>query len=919
MPSSLDFNRDDTVFLIDGSGYIFRAYYAVRPLNSKKGVPTNAVYGFTSMLLKLLKEHNPKHIAIAFDTKGKNFRHDLYADYKANRPPPPEDLIPQFDLIHQVVDAFRIKRLVKSGYEADDLIGTMAAKVRAAGHPVVIVTGDKDFMQLVDDQVWLLDELRASKNGTEIFVDRDQVIQKFGVPPEQVVDVLALAGDTSDNVPGVRGIGEKTAVELISKYGSVENILKEAPNLAQKSRREKLIEGHDMALLCKKLVTICCDADLPVEMEDLKSEPPSKAELAELFEELNFKRLLQDPWIVNGTSQKPETEPSKSSSDEAIDRSKYLSVTTIEDLHKVIHELSKVKTFSIDTETDSLDAMNANLIGISLSWSKGKAAYIPVGHDFVSAPTQLSLIQVREVLSPVLADSSKKIIAQNAKYDRHVLSRAGFPDFCVGGDPMLASYILDADTQKHNLDDLSQRYLDHTNITYEEVCGKGKEQIPFSAVPIEKAVEYSGEDADVTFRLEEILEKNLKTAKLDKLYTDLELPLEEVLCDMEQTGVCIDTRLLKVMSVEFEHKLVALEKEAFEVAGSTFNLASPKQVSEILFQKLGLTSAKKTKTGESTDASVLEQLAHEHPLPKILLEHRLISKLKGTYVDALPKLVNPRTGRVHTSFNQAITATGRLSSSDPNLQNIPIRSPEGRRIREAFVAKEGFVLISLDYSQIELRILAHVSGDPVMTESFMQGQDVHQRTASEVFGVPLEQVTKEQRSFAKTINFGLLYGMGVHRLSQTLGIPRKEASTYLDRYYERYAGIYEWQKTNLAKAKEEAEVRTLLGRRRPIPDIRSENHVLAKRAERIAINAPIQGTAADIIKIAMIQIDRRLKKEYPTAKMILQVHDELLLEVPKDDSEIIAKIVEDIMCDAYKLNVPLVLEKGMGASWALAH
>jgi DNA polymerase-1 len=915
--------RDDAVFLIDGSGYIFRAYYAVRPLTSSKGVPTNAVYGFTSMLIKLLREHKPRYLAIAFDTGKPTFRHEMYAGYKANRPPPPEDLIPQFGLIHQVVDAFRIKRLLKEGFEADDLIGTVARQARELGHQVVIVTGDKDFMQLVDDDVFLLDELRASKNGTELLVDRQQVINKFGVPPENVVDILALAGDSSDNVPGVRGIGEKTAIELVQEFGSVESILNAAPTITQKARRERLIEGHDMALLSKQLVTINCRADVDVDWPDMLNKGPSKTDLQALFTELDFKRWAQDSHLFDSAgaqahgSDAPIDVAAKPVS--TIDRSRYVAVITSETLHKVASAIKATKRLAVDTETDSLDPMQANLVGISLSWATGEAAYIPVGHDFGAAPQQLPLKEVIEVLSPLLSDASRTIIAQNAKYDQQVLLRAGFAPFHIGGDPMLASYLLEADNARHNLDDMSKTHLGHSPITFEEVCGKGKTKILFSGVPLERAVEYSAEDADVAYRLADILETRLKDEGLDSLYRTLELPLEEVLCEMERRGVRIDTKQLGAMSHEFTQKLAALEKQAHEIAGMEFNLASPKQVADVLFGKLGLDPVRKTKTGQSTDSEVLEELAPLHPLPKLLLEHRLISKLKGTYIDALPKLVNPKTGRVHTSFNQAVAATGRLSSSDPNLQNIPIRSPEGRRIREAFVADEGKVLISLDYSQIELRILAAVSKDPVMLDAFNQGEDVHQRTASEVFDVPLHDVTKEQRSFAKTINFGLLYGMGVHRLSQTLGISRAEASTYLNRYNERYAGIYEWQKSALERARSDQEVRTLLGRRRKLPEIRSQNKMLVQRAERVAINTPIQGTAADIIKKAMIETNRALRSDMPSVEMLLQVHDELLLESPIDLAAKATQLVQKIMCDACELPVPIVVDCGQGHSWAQAH
>jgi DNA polymerase-1 len=933
---------DDTVFLIDGSGYIFRAYYAVRPLSSSKGVPTNAVYGFTTMLLKLLKEHRPSSLAVAFDMPAKTFRHALYAGYKANRPPPPEDLVPQFELIHRVVEAFGIRTLILPGYEADDLLGTFARMAREEKRDVVIVTGDKDLMQLVEDRIWLLDELRASKSGTEEFVDTAGVTAKFGVGPSYVADVLALAGDASDGVPGVPGIGEKTAVDLVKQYGHLESILNAAPLIPQKSRREKLINESDMARLCMKLVTIDAHVPVPWSLTDLIYKGSNAPALIELFKELDFKRLLEDPFVVsleNGMAKKmtsaempPVTTRVTQSPatlaltpDETtglvsqINRQSYRAITNIEALNEVVSSAALSKRLAIDTETNGLDPQRCDLVGISLSWAEGDACYIPIAHQKALVPEQLPLDVVRRVLDPLLSDPSRAIVAQNAKFDWAVLTRAGFKPFEVSSDPMLASYLLYADTARHGLDELSRTYLSHQPIAYEEVCGKGRSQITFDAVSLDAATNYAAEDADLAFRLSVILEDKLKAAKLNELYYAMELPLEGVLARMEKVGVRIDVERLERMSEEFNTILRALEKQSHELANAEFNLASPKQVADVLFVKLGLEKVKKTKTGASTDSDVLEHLAASHPLPKLLLEHRMIAKLKGTYVDALPRLINPFTGRVHTSFNQAIAATGRLSSSEPNLQNIPIRMPEGRRIREAFVADRGNTLVSLDYSQVELRILAHVSEDAVMLDSFLKGEDVHRRTASEIFDVPTELVTKEQRGLAKTINFGLLYGMGQHRLAQTLGISRVEAGTYLARYYDRYKGIYNWQRESLVRARHDGEVRTLFDRRRLLPELRSQNRVLIQRAERIAINTPIQGTAADIMKYAMIEADRVLAKSWPKAHMLLQVHDELLIECPTEEAESVRAEVSRIMSGAAQLKVPLVVESGLGASWAAAH
>lgn len=905
----------DTVYLIDGSGYIFRAYFAVRALKTSKGVPTNAVYGFTSMLLKLLKEHDPQYVAIAFDTGHKTFRSQIDPNYKAHRPKPPDDLISQIPWIHKVVDALCIPRLMHNGFEADDVIGTLSQKAKAQGHTVVIVTGDKDLMQLVDNQTYLLDELRAERTGTERLIGPNEVLEQMGVPPSHIVDVLALMGDASDNIPGVHGIGEKTAVSLVKEYGSLETILNAAPFMKGKIKTN-LLTDQENALMSKRLVTLDTQMELGIELADLKRKPVNSNTLHALFQELEFKRLLADP-VLAAHAPKSQTQQHPHSS---INRSLYRAITDTASLNSLVSQLQEAKRIAIDTETSSIHPHQAHLVGISLAFLDNQAVYIPLAHNPDLVSNQLPLAMVKEALQPFLQDPNRTILAQNAKFDRKVLEKAGFLPFAIGGDPMLASYLLDADQAKHNLNDLSNRYLQHQPILYEEVCGTGKAQKSFSDVPLEQALPYAAEDADLAFRLCESLENLLEKEHLSELYHTLELPFAEVLVRMEQVGITIQQEQLALMSQEFATKLLALEEQAYSIAGKPFNLASPKQVADILFTELKLKHLKKTKTGFSTDAAVLEELAHSHALPKVLLEHRLLSKLKGTYVDALPKLIHANTGRVHTSFNQAITATGRLSSSDPNLQNIPARTKEGRRIREAFIAKEGHVLISLDYSQIELRILAHLANDPVMVEAFHKGEDIHLRTASEIFSVPIAEVSKEQRGFAKTINFGLVYGMGAQRLSKTLGIPRKEAALYIERYYERYAGIYHWQAQCLENAKKTQEVRTLFGRRRRIPEFASKNQMDIKRAERIAINTPIQGTAADIMKKAMIEADHFLKTQYEDhVRILLQVHDEMVLECPISQSEQVAKQVQTIMSQAYPLCVPVVVDVGIGPNWALAH
>lgn len=908
--------KDDAVYLIDGSGYIFRAYFAVRSLSSKSGVPTNAVFGFTNMLLKLIKDRNPKYLSIAFDTKEKNFRHKMYPEYKANRPPPPEDLVPQFDLIHRLVDALNINRLVKVGFEADDLLGTAAKMAAKSGKQVVIVTGDKDLMQLVDDKTFLLDELRATKTGAEEIVDIEGVEKKFGVPPNYVADVLALAGDTSDNVPGVYGIGGKTAASLILEYEGLDRLLKNAGNIAQKSRREKLMAGIDSARLSKKLVDIDCNVDINLSLEDLEWEKPDGTELFALFDELDFNRLKKDEGLArilgHASDSLEERFPGST-------KSKYKSVTSKTELNSLVKVLSDARQIAVDTETDGLDPMQAKLVGISLSTQTGNGWYIPIGHDPAIVSSQLDLGDVIAALDPILSAASKNIAAQNAKFDLKVLVQAGFSPWKIGNDPMIANYLLKADQMRHGLDVMANHYLEVEPISFEEVCGKGRNKITFDQVPLDKARDYAAEDADLAFQLASLLSSQIKSEGMEALYRELELPLSEVLARMEMKGVKVEAGFLKKMSMEFQGKLDDLEQKAYKIAGMPFNVASPKQVGEILFEKVGLDPIKKTKTGYSTDSSVLEVLSHQHELPAVILEHRMLSKLKGTYVDALPELINPKTGRVHTTFNQFVAATGRLSSSDPNLQNIPIRTSEGRRIREAFVPEKGNLFAALDYSQIELRLLAHVSKDPVMLDAFQKDEDVHQRTASEIFGVDLEDVSKEQRSYAKTINFGLLYGMGAHRLGQTLGIPRKEAQAYLDAYSNRYKGIFKWKEDVLESARANGEVRTLIGRRRVVADINSSNHMMVQRAERIAINTPIQGTAADMIKKAMIEVDGALAMKYPNTHMLLQVHDELILEGPKDEIQGASEMVKGIMENVMELAVPIVVDCGIADSWAKAH
>ncbi len=930
---------DDAIWLIDGSGYIFRAYYAVKRLSTSKGLPTNAVYGFTNMLLKVLKDHHPKYLGIAFDKKEPTFRHQMFDGYKATRSAMPEDLPGQIPLIHQVVDAMQIPRLYAKGFEADDVLGTMASVAKKEGRQVVIITADKDLMQLVDDQCVLLDEMRLQRGQEESWVDRDVVFAKFGVMPDRVVDVLALMGDSSDNVPGVKGIGEKTAAELVQAHGDVEAILAAAPGMKSASRRDKLLAQADMARLSKRLVTIALDCDVGVSLDQLAYVGPDKPTLRQLFEELEFKRLLTDPVLTKDLaapdSAAPtlreaqgdlfaagvvQSEPAAPVVVELLDRTRYRAVTDAATLDAIVAELAVAPRIVVDTETDSSEAVRARLLGISLAWGEGAACYIPLTHHPEVVPTQLPLDVVRGALAPILTDRKKTIIAQDAKFALNLLVGAGFPEFFVGGDPMIASYLLDPDRDSHAMEALAARTLGHKMLTYTDVAGTGKTAIPFERVPLDKATAYAAEDAEAAWRCAVVLEPQVDEQGLHDLYRSIELPLEAVIGRMERHGVAIDAEKLREMSSAFHDEMNRLEHAAYAAAGREFNLGSPQQISALLFDELKLPVLKRTaKKVPSTDSSVLEQLADKHDVPALILEHRMVSKLKNTYIDVLPALVHKKTGRVHTTFNQCVAATGRLSSTDPNLQNIPIRTELGRKIRAAFVAEPGNQLVSLDYSQIELRILAHVSKDPVLVDTFQKNQDVHRRTAAEIFAVSQEHVTREQRNAAKTINFGLLYGMGVQRLARTLDIKRAEAEEYLRVYFERYAGIKGWQQEVLQKANVDGEVRTLIGRRRKLPDLQSRNGGLRARAERLAVNTPIQGTAADIMKKAMIDADRRLAEEVPSARMLLQVHDELVLEVPIQHVAKAMQVAREAMERAVPLSVPLLVEGAAGRSWSEAH
>ncbi|HEY7746172.1 MAG TPA: DNA polymerase I [Desulfuromonadales bacterium] len=883
------------LFLIDGSSYIYRAYFAIRHLSNSKGLATNAVYGFVNMLLKVAREHRPDHLAVVFDARGPTFRKEIYPDYKANRAHMPDDLVPQVPIIKEVVCAFNMPAIEQEGFEADDIIATLAKKFAAEGMEVTVVTGDKDLMQIVSDRIRLLDTMKDKVSGLE------EVAERFGGGPEKVIEVQALAGDSSDNVPGVPGIGEKTAVKLIQEFGTVENLLDNLDQVKGKVQ-EKLREFGDQARLSKKLVTLVDDMKLDLDYDNFALGEPNRQALTALFKELEFHKLIQE-----------------FSSDERATGEGYRGVLSEADLAELAAELERAERFAFDTETTGLDPTLADMVGLSFAVRPGEGWYIPLAHRYLGAPEQLEPGGVLERLRPLLTDAGKAKIAQNAKFDLLVLRRAGVEVKGLAFDTMIASYLANPAATSHGMDALAADLLGYKTITYSEMTGSGKKQIGFAEVEVEKAVVYAAEDADITLRLAGKLEPMLGETGQEKLFYEVEMPLVEVLADMEWSGVRIDPAFLAGLSKELETKLAALEKEIHQMAGGPFNIGSPKQLGEVLFERLKLARGKKTKTGWSTDVEVLTKLAEEQPVAARILDYRSLAKLKGTYTDALPKLIHPQTGRLHTSFNQALTATGRLSSSEPNLQNIPIRTEEGGRIREAFIPAEGNVLLSADYSQVELRILAHLAGEAVLKESFEKGEDIHRRTASEIFGVFPEMVTAEMRRQAKTINFGVIYGMGAFSLGKDLGISTREAQTFIDNYFARYPGIKTFMESKKAEAREKLYVTTLLGRRCAVPEIHSPNGAVRGYAERNAINYPIQGSAADLIKVAMVRIHRRLKAERLRTLMVLQVHDELVFDVPQTELETVRDLVRAEMEGAVKLDVPLVVDIGVGRNWREAH
>ena len=888
------------LILVDGSSYLYRAYHALPPLMSSKNQPTGAIRGVISMVKKILIDHPNSPLAVIFDAKGKTFRHEMYKEYKANRPPMPEDLVEQIEPINQIIEALGIKLLSIQGVEADDVIGTLAQEASEAGIDTVISTGDKDMTQLVNKHIKVVNTMNSE------LLDEKGVEKKFGVRPELIIDYLALVGDSSDNVPGVEKVGPKTAVKWLIEYGNLDEIIKNADKISGKVG-ENLRNGLDQLLLSKELVTIKKDVPLEIGVHDLAVGKEDRKLLEDIYTELEFKAWLEKEETVAIAPPEKDTK-----------KSKYELVTHKKQLKNWIAKLKKSSFFALDTETTGLDYMDAKLVGISLSVKSGEAAYIPLAHNH---DDQLPEDLVLRELKPILESKKTKVIGQNIKFDRNILSRYGINLNSIENDTMLMSYVLNSTASRHNLDALAQHYLNYKTTTFEEVAGKGVKQITFDLVPIDKAVHYASEDADITFRLyEELKSKLAKEPILSALLEEVEIPLIRVLSDMEQAGTLVNEKILKAQSKNFSERIAKLEKEAYGLADQEFNLGSPKQLQEIFFGQLNYPIIQKTPGGQpSTAENVLKQLAEDYELPKIILEHRTLSKLKSTYTDKLPLQISANTGRIHTSFNQTGTSTGRLSSSDPNLQNIPIRTEDGRRIRQAFESSKGYQLISADYSQIELRVMAHLSKDESLIKAFQEGQDIHSSTASEVFEVNIKEVNSDQRRNAKAINFGLIYGISAFGLSKQLGINRNLAAEYMDIYFSRYPGVRKYMEKIKSDAKKIGYVETLFGRRLYLPEISTGNAIRRQAAERVAINAPVQGTAADIMKKAMLAVHDSLIKEKIDAKLILQVHDELVIESNKKDSERVAEILTKSMSKAAKLLVPLDVEIGIGKNWDQAH
>lgn len=908
---------DAPLVLVDGSSYLYRAYHALPPLTTSGGQPTGAVKGVLNMLRGLRRDYPDSVIAVVFDAKGPTFRDEMYVEYKAQRPPMPDDLRSQIEPLHDCVRAQGFPLLCVEGVEADDVIGTLALQGGNNGQKVVISTGDKDMAQLVTERVTLVNTMYNS--ATDIAA----VQEKYGINPEQMIDFLALMGDKADNIPGVPGVGEKTATGLLQGLGDMDNIYANLDQVAglsirgAKSLGAKLEEHREVAYLSRQLATIKTDVELDMCAATLAMQEPDLIRLRELYEQLEFRS-----WRIELDKTAAESGESLTGTTEEAPAGEYSCILDQATLEQWLQRLEQAGSFAFDTETTSTDAQQARLVGMSFAIQPGEAAYLPLAHSYMGVPEQLPLQETLELMRPLLENSAITKICQNGKYDINVLIRHGIDLQGVSHDSMLASYVLNSTATRHNMDDLASHYLGRSTIAFETIAGKGAKQLTFDQLQLDVAAPYAAEDADITLQLHQKLQQELeKTPELVSVYQSIEMPLMPVLARIERTGALIDAQQLGLHSQELGDKLQALERQAHELGGQPFNLASPKQLGEILYEKLGLPVLAKTAKGQpSTAESVLQQLADEgHELPVLLMEYRSLSKLKSTYTDRLPEQINPETGRIHTSYHQAVTATGRLSSSDPNLQNIPVRTAEGRRIRQAFVAPENHVLLSADYSQIELRIMAHLAQDPGLLEAFRNDRDVHKATAAEVFGVPLDEVTSDQRRNAKAINFGLIYGMSAHGLAKQIGTDRTRAQAYIDRYFVRYPGVLDYMERTRKQAAELGYVETLFGRRLYLPQIKAKNPMLRRAAERTAINAPMQGTAADIIKRAMIEVDAWLQESGLAARVVMQVHDELVLEVHQDAVDELREGLLTRMSQAAELDVPLVVEAGVGQNWDEAH
>ena len=884
------------LILVDGSSYLYRAYHALPPLMTSKNQPTGAIRGVISMIKKILEDHPKSLLGIIFDAKGKTFRNEMYKDYKANRPPMPDDLVQQIEPIFSIIKALGIKDISVEGVEADDVIGTLANMADKIGHQTVISTGDKDLTQLVNKHIKVVNTM------SDELLDEKGVEKKFGVKPNLIIDYLALVGDSSDNIPGVEKVGPKTAVKWLQEHGNLDNIIKNSENIPGKVG-ENLRNGLDQLKLSKKLVTIKKDVNLKISLDDLKVDKEDKNSLEKIYTELEFKTWLEADSPVKNTIKKEE---------------KYDLIVDEKSLNNWIERLKKSSVISLDTETNGLDYMDVDLVGISFSVKPGQAGYIPLNHK---VEQQLPLDLTISKLKPILESKKTKIVGQNIKFDKHILKRFGININSIANDTMLMSYVLNSTATRHNLDALAQFYLDYKTTTFEEVAGKGTKQLTFDKIPLDKASYYASEDADITLRLYKKLNSRLaKEPKLKGLLEDIEIPLIGVLSDMEQTGTLVNEKVLQAQSRDFQRRISKLEEKAYALADQEFNLSSTKELRELFYEKFNYPVFQKTPGGQpSTAENVLQQLSEDYELPKIILEHRTLSKLKSTYTDKLPLQISKNTGRIHTSFHQAVTATGRLSSSDPNLQNIPIRNEDGRRIRQAFEAPKGFKLISADYSQIELRVMAHLSKDKNLIKAFNEGEDIHLTTASEVFDIDTKQVGREERRSAKAINFGLIYGISAFGLSKQLGIGRHLAAEYMDKYFSKYPGVREYMDIIKSDARKKGYVETLDGRRVYLPSISTGNAIRRQAAERVAINAPVQGTAADIMKKAMLMVDSSLKDSKVTAKLIMQVHDELVIESKEEDVKTVSDILKNSMSSAHKLLVPLEVDIGSGKNWDQAH